>query len=160
MGRAEACQPAVTRLLKLAPKIGRFRRARGQNAAQWGRHRGVGEGVSLLEPRLVPCSRKAREMRSALPAAPPCELCRCRAEKPGDVGKQVVSPHSSSSAVPRGLSVSPAQTVRVGVSNRVASSGSHRHLCFPTFLANGVWKSVGILALIRATMNFSFYFLL
>lgn len=33
-------------------------------------------------------------------------------------------------------------------------------ICFPIVLTIGVWKSMGILALIRVAMNFSFYFLL
>ena len=55
---ALACRAAVTGLLNLTPKIGCLHRAPGQNAAWWGRHHGFGEGVSLLEPRLVLIAEK------------------------------------------------------------------------------------------------------
>jgi len=91
---ALACWASVTRLLKLTPNIICFRGACGQNVAPWGKHHGFGEGVSLLEPWLVLVAEKTRELRSALPAAAPCELCRSWVGKPGDVGKPLLSPCS------------------------------------------------------------------
>lgn len=124
-----------------------------------------GAGIMALERGCFPAgsmvgaySRRTRELRSALPAAAPCELCRYWVGKPGDVGKQLLSPCS-----PKGPTQVQCHAVCPCLLHRLqelvfqtewSSQVVHRHLCFPTFLAIGVWKSVGTLALTRATMNF------